>query len=113
MEIVKVFGQIMSFDCWNLYTEIVEPTKIGNLLVALAIDGGMPKKIIAGKVMADPLLASVFIKPLNKPQNKKSNTANMSIVIKLNNTKKCNNTFFNCFYTPFSEQFIDLLLITR
>ena len=71
MEINNVFDQMRSFDRWKLYTEIVDPTKIGNLLVALAIDGGTPKKIIAGRVIAEPLLASVFINPLSNPQNKK------------------------------------------
>ena len=72
-----------SFDRWKLYTEIVDPTKIGNLLVALAIDGGTPKKIIAGRVIAEPLLASVFINPLSNPQNKKRNMAEISIVFQI------------------------------
>jgi hypothetical protein len=54
---------------------MVDPTKIGNRLVALATEGGTPKKIITGKVMAEPLLARVFINPLSRPQNKKRITA--------------------------------------
>ena len=54
---------------------MVDPTNMGNRLVALATDGGTPKKIITGRVMAEPLLASVFINPLSKPQNKKIITA--------------------------------------
>jgi hypothetical protein len=44
MEINNVLDQMRSFDRWKLYTEIVDPTKIGNLFVALAMDGGTPKK---------------------------------------------------------------------
>ena len=71
MEINNVLDQMISFDRWKLYTDIDDPTKIGNLFVALAMDGGTPKKIITGNVIADPLLASVFISPLRSPQNKK------------------------------------------
>ena len=60
---------------------MVDPTNIGNLFVALAIDGGTPKKIITGKVIADPLLASVFINPLRSPQNKKTIIAEISMSI--------------------------------
>jgi hypothetical protein len=81
MEINNVFDQIRSFDRWKLYTEIVDPTNIGNLFVALATEGGIPKKTIAGKVIAEPLLASVFINPLRNPQNKKRNTAEISTVV--------------------------------
>lgn len=70
---------MMSFDRWKLYTDIVDPTNIGSLLVALAMDGGTPKKIITGNVIAEPLLASVFIIPLRRPQNKKRNKAEISI----------------------------------
>jgi hypothetical protein len=51
---------------------MVDPTNIGNLFVALAIEGGTPKKIIAGNVIAEPLLASVFINPLRSPHTKRS-----------------------------------------
>ena len=53
----------------------------GNLFVALAIDGGTPKKIITGNVIAEPLLASVFISPLRSPQNKKRIIAEISIFV--------------------------------
>jgi hypothetical protein len=81
MEINNVLDHMISFDLWKLYTEIVDPTKIGNLFVALATEGGTPKKIIAGNVIAEPLLASVFINPLRSPQNKKRNKEEISIVI--------------------------------
>jgi hypothetical protein len=60
---------------------MVDPTNIGNLFVALAIEGGTPKKIIAGNVIAEPLLASVFISPLRSPQNKKRIIAEISIFV--------------------------------
>ena len=60
---------------------MVDPTNIGNLFVALAIDGGTPKKTITGNVIAEPLLASVFINPLRSPQNKKRNTAEISMIV--------------------------------
>jgi hypothetical protein len=70
---------MISFDRWKLYTEIDDPINIGNLFVALATEGGTPKKIIAGRVIAEPLLASVFINPLSSPQNKKSDMAKPSM----------------------------------
>ena len=80
MEICIVFDQIISFDRWKLYTEIVDPTNIGNLFVAFATDGGTPKNIIAGNVIAEPLLARVFIKPLRSPQNKKKIAVEIAII---------------------------------
>jgi hypothetical protein len=77
---------------------MVDPTNIGNLFVALAIDGGTPKKIIAGNVIAEPLLASVFINPLRSPQNKKRIIAEISMFViflhAINVLKECNDTFF-------------------
>jgi hypothetical protein len=76
---------------------MVDPTNIGNLFVALAIDGGTPKKIIAGNVIAEPLLASVFINPLRSPQNKKRIIAEISMFVIFlhvdNILKECNDTF--------------------
>jgi hypothetical protein len=39
--------------------------------VAFAINGGRPKLIISGKVIADPLDATVLRKPLQTPANTK------------------------------------------
>jgi hypothetical protein len=44
MEINNVLDQMISFDWWKLYTDIDDPTNIGSLFVALATEGGMPKK---------------------------------------------------------------------
>jgi len=43
------------------------PAMIGMRFVPLAIAGGSPRKIKSGRVTAEPLLASVLIKPLRIP----------------------------------------------
>ena len=55
---------------YPVVAEILE-NKIPILLLALAIDGGSPRKIRAGKVSKDPPPPSVFIAPAIKPTKTK------------------------------------------
>ena len=74
---------------YPVVAEILE-NKIPILLLALAIDGGSPRKIRAGKVSKDPPPPSVFIAPAIKPTKTKIKKSIGSFKYILTNLNKLN-----------------------